>query len=135
MSGTTLGLAGLISPSSSGLCDEDTDDSHTVWFKFKAEEDGQVLLTTCPGLSTGGDTKFDTLITVFEGDPDEADRDLDRVEENDDYDDWFFPYCDDDDHSALVLEADEGETYYIALSGSDKDEGGEFILAVLPLNF
>ena len=78
------------------------------------------------------------MITVFEGDPDEADCNLDCVEENDDwedFDDWFFPYCDDDEYSALAFEAESDKTYFIAVSGSDVDEVGEFVVAVRPLNF
>jgi len=92
----------------------DEGDGVSVWYRWTAPTSTAVIVDTC-----GSD--FDTVLNVYTGTALNA---LSRVTSDDDG-------CE-DEQSRVTLNARQGTTYWIAVTGWDEDETGDIVLYLRP---
>jgi hypothetical protein len=103
--------------------------SPTVWYKFSTDFEGIIVVSTC-----SEDTTFDSVVTVFRAGP-EGGCNAFCVGTNDDHGLTDIEMCAPSErHSAMGFESEPPiDTYYIAVSGFDTTQYGQFELLVIPI--
>ena len=97
-------------------------NSPTKWFLLQSSVDSTIGITTC-----SEDTEFDTVVTVFQAGS-EGGCSVSCINYNDDHASNL-GQCDGDPfHSLTTVSVTSGENYYIAVTGFNPSDSGNFVL-------